>query len=353
MRQATATKLASLALRNIRREFPAAILHVAGSKRESRRSQRDLHPSFYGCLDWHSSVETHWSLVRLMWLFPTARFVPRVVRELSKSFAAGSISAEARYVAAHPGFERPYGLAWFLQLASELKCSVPSACSAGALAPENVAFRAKLGNWSSALRPLERLAVKNLTVWLKKLPYPMRTGTHNQTAFSMGLMLDYARTRGDGHFEALLLKTAKRFYLRDRNAPLDFDLGGENFLSPALGEADLMRRVLPSAKFARWLSKFLPKIPTRGRTKWMTPVRTPDRADGRLAHLDGLNISRAWMLEGIASGLPPRDARIVALQNAAAAHRRAGLQALSSDRYELTHWLGAYATYLETRSGVT
>ncbi|HXM19127.1 MAG TPA: DUF2891 domain-containing protein [Candidatus Tumulicola sp.] len=333
MTQATATKLAALALRNIRREFPAAILHVAGSKRESRRSQRDLHPSFYGCFDWHSSVETHWSLVRLTRLFPTARFVPRVVRELSKSFAAGSTAAEARYVAAHPGFERPYGLAWLLQLAAELHTS-------------DVAFRAKLGKWSSALRPLERLAVKNLTVWLKKLPHPMRTGTHNQTAFSMGLMLDYARTRGDRRFERLLIKTAKRFYAKDRNAPLAYDLGGEDFLSPALGEADLMRRIVQPRPFAHWLTKFLPQLR-------MTPVRTPDRADGRLAHLDGLNISRAWMLEGIASGLPPHDARIVALQSAAAAHRRAGLQALSSDRYELTHWLGAYATYLETKSGVT
>ncbi len=331
----SAARLAGLGLRNIRREYPAAILHVAASKRAGRLSQRALHPAFYGCFDWHSCVETHWSLVRLMRVFPNATFVKRIERALSKSLTRRNIEVEARYLTAHPGFERPYGLAWLLQLASELG---------------NVAFRAKLGKWSAALRPLERVAIKNLTVWLKKLSHPMRTGTHNQTAFSMGLMLDYARACGDRRFESLLVATAKKFYLQDRNAPLAYDLGGEDFLSPALGEADLMRRVLAPTPFARWLSKFLPQIP-RGSTKkkWMTPVRTADRADGRLAHLDGLNISRAWMLEGIASGLPPRDARIPALLRAAGAHRSAGLRALSSDRYELTHWLGAYAVYLRVR----
>jgi Protein of unknown function (DUF2891) len=341
----SAARLAGLALSNIRREYPAAILHVTASKRAGRLSQRALHPAFYGCFDWHSCVETHWSLVRLMRVFSNAIFVKRIERALSKSLTRRNIGMEARYLAAHPGFERPYGLAWLLQLAAELhNLDVAFRAKLG-----NVAFRAKLGKWSAALRPLERVAVKNLTVWLKKLPHPMRTGTHNQTAFSIGLMLDYARACDNLTFESLLVVTAKKFYLQDRNAPLAYDLGGEDFLSPALGEADLMRRVLAPKPFARWLSKFLPQIP-RGSAKkqWMTPVRTPDRADGRLAHLDGLNISRAWMLEGIASGLPPGDARIPALLRAAGAHRSAGLRALSSDRYELTHWLGAYAVYLET-----
>jgi len=203
------------------------------------------------------------------------------------------------------------------------------------------------------LRPLEQAALERLNGWLPKLSHPVRIGEHDQTAFALGLMLDYAHGNSDQAFAELIVSKAKQFYLRDENCPLAYEPSGEDFLSPCLGEADLMRRVLPGPEFARWLQQFLPQISPVTDSAWLVPVVSPDPSDPKLAHLDGLNLSRAWMLEGIAAGLPKRDKRFRSIMAAAEAHERSGLAAVTGEHYEGGHWLGSFAVYVVTRRGIS
>jgi Protein of unknown function (DUF2891) len=196
-----------------------------------------------------------------------------------------------------------------------------------------------------------------LKTWLPKLSHPVRIGEHNQTAFGLGLMLDYARSTKNESFARLVTDSARKFFLGDKNCPLNYEPSGEDFLSPCLGEADTIRRVLSQQEFAKWLKDFLPQIPATPRhseaatAKWLPVAVSPDPSDPKLAHLDGLNLSRAWMLEGIASALPPDDLRRNALSAAADDHRRAGLAAVTGAHYEGGHWLGSFAVYLTTQRG--
>jgi len=206
---------------------------------------------------------------------------------------------------------------------------------------------------SANLRPLEEVAVERLKTWLPKLSHPVRIGEHDQTAFGLGLMLDYARTAGNEEFAKLVSDSAKKFFLADKNCPLAYEPSGEDFLSPSLGEADVMRRVLPQNEFAKWLKEFMPQIPTTPNADWLPVAISPDPSDPKLAHLDGLNLSRAWMLEGILSALPSDDPRRPALQATADAHRRAGLAAVTGEHYEGGHWLGSFAVYLTTKRGLS
>jgi hypothetical protein len=200
---------------------------------------------------------------------------------------------------------------------------------------------------AAALEPLTRIAVERVSAWLPKLSRPIRTGEHSQTAFALGLMIDYARGRRDKAFAALLESRARDYYLQDRACPLSYEPGGQDFLSPCLAEADVMRRVLPAAEYTRWLTAFLPQRAAAA----LTPAVVTDPTDGQLAHLDGLNLSRAWMLEGIASALPAGRRR-APLERVAALHRDAGLRAVSGQHYEGAHWLGTFAMYLSTRRGL-
>ena len=281
----------------------------------------------------------HWLLVRLIRTFPTADFVQPAREALRESLTADNIVHESVYLRGdgRSSFERPYGLAWLLQLAAELReWDDPQA-----------------GEMAANLHPLEQAALERLTTWLPKLSYPVRIGEHSQTAFALGLMLNYARSTGNSNFADLLTGKARQFYLADKGCPLAYEPSGEDFLSPCLGEADLMRRVLPAEEFARWLQVFLPQIQqtTQG-SPWLEPVVSPDPSDPKLAHLDGLNLSRAWMLEGIASGLPRGDKRLPAILAVAEAHRRAGLAAVTGKHYEGGHWLGSFAVYLVSRRGI-
>jgi hypothetical protein len=204
------------------------------------------------------------------------------------------------------------------------------------------------------LVPLERIALQRLKDWLPKLSHPVRIGEHTQTAFALGLMLDYARCADDVPFAELLTGKARDFYLNDVNGPLEYEPSGEDFFSPCLGEADLMRRVLPTTEFARWLQKFLPQISLSKRgNAWLQPGVSPDRSDPKFSHLDGLNLSRAWMLEGIAASLPKSDARLNSIMAVAEEHRRRGLNAVTGEHYEGGHWLGSFAVYLVTRRGIS
>ncbi|HET9299535.1 MAG TPA: DUF2891 domain-containing protein [Candidatus Polarisedimenticolaceae bacterium] len=332
-----ATRFADLALACVQKEYPNKIAHVMDSDADAQ-PPRKLTPAFFGCYDWHSAVHGHWLLVRLTRLHPEAPFAPRARQALAASFTSENLAAEAAYLGrkGRETFERPYGLAWLLALGQELReWDDPQART-----------------WVASLAPLERAAVGRLQDWLPKLAYPIREGEHNQTAFAFGLLLDWARLAGDKGFEELLVARTRALYAADRDCPLAYEPSGQDFLSPCLAEADLMRRVLAPRPFADWLKTFLPGIPRSGSREWLPVAVVTDRADGKLAHLDGLNLSRAWMLEGIASGLPADDPRIPALRAAAQRHRSAGLSAVTGEHYAGGHWLGTFATYLVTSRGI-
>jgi hypothetical protein len=332
-----AGRFAGLALACVHKEYPNKISHNLNSDADVA-PPRKLTPAFYGCYDWHSSVHGHWLLVRLVRTFPNADFVQPAREALRQSLTAENITQEAAYLRG-PGrasFERPYGLAWFLQLAAELReWDDPEA-----------------RKMSANLHPLEEVALERLNTWLPKLSNPVRIGEHDQSAFGLGLMLDYAHAAGDQKFAELVESKARQFFINDKACPLSYEPSGEDFLSPCLGEADLMRRVLPSPEFATWLRTFLPQLSASSKSGWLSPVVSPDPSDPKLAHLDGLNLSRAWMLEGIASALPKSDDRLQAIQATAEAHRRAGLAAVTGEHYEGGHWLGSFAVYLVTGRGI-
>jgi len=332
-----AARFAQLALDCVHREYPNKIGHVLASDADAK-PPRELTPAFYGCYDWHSSVHGHWLLARLARLFPGTEFAAAGRAALARSLTPANIEAEVAYLRG-PGrtsFERPYGLAWLLQLAAELRSW------------DDPQARA----WSDALAPLEMESAQRVMAWLPKLQYPIRSGEHSQTAFAFGLIADWARVRGDAAMARLLEERGRTYYLEDRNCALGYEPSGEDFLSPCLGEADFMRRMLPQAEYADWLAKFLPGIPRDGRADWLPPGIVTDRSDPKLAHIDGLNLSRAWMLEGMASGLPERDPRRVALLAAARVHADAALPAVTGEHYEGGHWLGTFAVYLTSRAGI-
>ena len=334
---ASAERFAKLALACVHKEYPNKISHVLNSEADVAPPHQ-LTPAFCGCYDWHSSVHGHWLLVRLLRTFPEASFAEPARQALRESLSMAHLKQEALYLAGkgRASFERPYGLAWLLQLCAELReWDDP-------LAKE----------WAANLRPLEETARDRLETWLPKLSNPVRIGEHDQTAFALGLLLDYARTAQDEKFASLLVAQARKFFMNDVNCPLAYEPSGEDFLSPCLAEADVMRRVLPSREFAEWLQKFMPQIPSTTKADWLPVTSSPDPSDPKLAHLDGLNLSRAWMLEGILAALPTDDPRRAALGAAAEAHRRAGLAAVTGEHYEGGHWLGSFAVYLTTRRGI-
>jgi len=331
-----AERFAKLALACVHKEYPNKIAHVLNSDADVEPPRR-LTPAFCGCYDWHSSVHGHWLLVRLLRTFPDASFASAARDALKQSLTAGNLKQEATYIKGEgrSSFERPYGLSWLLQLCAELReWDDPQA-----------------REWSANLKPLEDAAVERLTNWLPKLSHPVRIGEHDQTAFGLGLMFDYARATKNEAFAKLVRDSAKKFFLADKNCPLNYEPSGEDFLSPCLGEADVMRRVLPQKEFASWLKQFMPQIPVSEEVEWLKVVVSPDPSDPKLAHLDGLNLSRAWMLEGILSALPEDDHRRPALQAAADAHRHAGLAGVTGEHYEGGHWLGSFAVYLTTQRG--
>jgi hypothetical protein len=332
-----AERFAKLALQCVHKEYPNKISHVLNSDADVA-PPRKLTPAFCGCYDWHSSVHGHWLLVRLLRTFPDAPFAKAARDALKESLTAENLKAEAKYLQGEgrASFERPYGLAWLLQLCAELR------------EWEDPEAREMLAN----LKPLEDAALERLTTWLPKLSHPIRIGEHNQTAFALGLVLDYARGKNDGRLAKLAADSARKFYLADKNCPLAYEPSGEDFLSPCIAEADVMRRVLTQADFTKWLSQFLPQIPGTATADWLPVAISPDRSDPKLAHLDGLNLSRAWMLDGILSSLPADDPRRPALASAADALRRAGLAAVTGEHYEGGHWLGSFAVYLTTQRGI-
>jgi hypothetical protein len=334
---ATAGRFAALALKCLHQEYPNHILHTLTGDADVR-PPRELTPAFYGCYDWHSDVHAHWLLVRLMRLFPDADFARTARAAVAQSLTAQNIAGELVYMRREDraSFERPYGLAWLLELCAELRAwDDPEAAQ-----------------WSNVLKPLESEAATRLENWAGKLRYPIRVGEHDQTAAAFSLVWDWAGVAADPQMRSVLSYAARRFYLADRDCPLSYEPSGEDFYSPCLGEADFMRRVLGPDAFAHWLGDFLPEIPTRPGRPWLEPAIVIDRADPKLAHTDGLNLSRAWMLEGIADGLPARDPRVAVLRAVGQMHRDAALPAVTGERYEGGHWLAAFAVYLTSGAGL-
>jgi Protein of unknown function (DUF2891) len=324
-----AERFANLALACVHKEYPNKIAHSLNSDQDVA-PPRALTPAFYGCYDWHSSVHGHWLLARLARTFPDAPFAANARAALQQSITAENIAKEAAYLRGEgrASFERPYGLAWLLQLAAELR-----------------EWDDPLGRELSAnLRPLELAANERLATWLPKLSHPVRSGEHSQSAFALGLIIDSA---GDPALKQTAREATRRFFEKDKACPLAYEPSGEDFLSPCIAEADAMRRVLPPKAYATWLAAFLPRFQS------LRPEVVVDPSDPKLAHLDGLNLSRAWMLEGIASGLPANDPRVASLRKVAAAHRKAGLASVTGEHYEGGHWLGSFAVYLTTGRGLS
>jgi hypothetical protein len=323
-----ASRYAALALAGVEREWPHAYQHVASGADDLPPRPRRLHPAFYGCFDWHSAVHSHWALARLRRLFPQLPPSAGIERVLSRHLTSANLAKEAAYfrAPARLSFERPYGWGWLLALAGELR--------SGQDGPSR--------KWSAALRPLETLLASRFIEWLPRQRLPLRAGVHGNTAFGLSLAFDYARATDNATLQAAIARHARSFYLRDVRAPAQAEPNGDDFLSGSLAEADLMRRVLPPREFLRWWRRFLPRLPPSLRA-----VADPGpHRDGKSTHLDGLNLSRAWAMRGIAHVLPPRAAARRALLRHAARHAEAGLARVFSGDYAGEHWLASFAVYL-------
>lgn len=325
-----------LALAGIDREFPNKTGHVTTGP-EDAKTPRGMHPVFYGHFDWHSSVHGHWMLVRLLKRFPQASFAAEVRGVLKKRLTAQGLKAETDYFKQkeNRGFERMYGWAWALRLATELH---------GWDDPDG-------RTWAANFTPLEQELTALAKAYLPKLDWPVRCGFHPESAFALAQMLDYARATGDREFESLLKERARSFYLKDREYPTAYEPSGNDFFSPGLNVADLMRRVLSADEFSTWLTHYLPRLKAGDAGNLLTPVTVSDAADGQLVHLAGLNLSRAWTMRGIASVLAEEDPRKKVLLDSAARHTTAGLLLVSSGHYEGDHWLASFAVYLLDDTG--
>jgi len=319
-----AGKLLALPLECIGTEYPNKPGQVLDSD-EDLAPPRKLHPAFYGCFDWHSSVHGHWSLVSLLKQFSELKKSKKAKEKLIKHLSKENIQAEVDYFKGKHAktFERTYGWAWLLKLAEELHTwETPT----GKKLEKN-------------LQPLTDLIIKRYMKFLPKLNYPVRAGTHENTAFGLTFAYDYAQTMQIDSLKNMIAQKAKEFYMNDKNCPLSWEPSGFDFLSPCLEEVDIMRRVLTKDQFSEWLTNFLPQLSDPDFN--LEPGKVSDREDGHLVHLDGLNFSRAWCFYGIAETLPQYQ-HLIEIANK---HIQYSLPNLVGDSYEGGHWLGSFAIY--------
>jgi hypothetical protein len=324
---AVASSFVRLALGCLEKEYPNKLDHVINDAGEVR-GPRELHPAFYGCFDWHSAVHGHWMLVRLLKRFPELPEAQDIRRVLERNLTAENIAMELRYLEQpnRKSFERTYGWAWLLKLSAELRTSDDR----------------QLQRWAGYLSPLAQAIAARYRDFLPRQAYPIRTGVHPNTAFAIALALDYADAWQREDFGLFLKERAKSYYERDQAYPAEWEPGGEDFISPALMEAELMRRVLSRAKFNKWFSTFLPALASHGYPSLLEPARVTDRGDPKLVHLDGLNLSRAWCMQGIAGALPAYHPGKKMLREAARRHLSATLPHIASGNYEGEHWLATF-----------
>lgn len=327
----SAEQLSKLALKCLHREYPNKLDHVMGSAEEVLEPHV-LHPVFYGCYDWHSSVHGHWMLVRLLKTMPSVENASTIRAELNKSFTPENVAKEIAYLdqAGRKSFERTYGWAWIFKLSEELHdWNDPDGA-----------------RWKGVLEPLTKKFAGKMKDFLPKQDYPIRTGVHPNTAFAIGFAIDYARKTGDAAFEKLLVSRARDYYLNDKRYPLVLEPGGEDFFSPSLIESSLMRRVLAEKDFHAWNEKFFGKINERVLAPILKPAVVGDRTDPKIVHLDGLNLSRAWCMHEIASSYAQGSSERKLFEEAALAHEKAAVPFITSGNYEGEHWLASFAVYL-------
>jgi len=318
-------RFASLALAHVEREYPNLLYHVLSSDADVR-SPRELHPVFYGSMDWHSCVHGYWLLATVL------RRAPRLARSaeiralFDRQLTAEKIAAEVAYLHGplRGIFERPYGWAWLLMLAAELHRQGSAA-----------------QRWSDALAPLTRAIVDRFAAFLPRATYPIRAGTHFNTAFACALAAEFAAEVGDTRLAGIVTTAVRQWYADDRDCQA-WEPSGDDFLSSALIEAECMRRVLPSAEFGVWMDAFLPRLAAGEPRTLFVPAVPSERSDGKIAHLDGVNLSRAWCWRSLARGWGAGDPRSTLATKAAAAHLDASLPHVSGD-YAGEHWLATFA----------
>lgn len=319
-----AGRLAHLAFKCIHQEYANNIQHSMQSDKDVGTPSQ-LHPVFYGCYDWHSSVHGHWLLVKLMKEFPELPGRDSIVLAINSTLTQRNIAAEVAYLK-FPGrmsYERPYGWSWLLKLATELATwKDPQAAK-----------------WYEILQPLVRQVVANYKGYLPGLYYPLRRGVHANTAFGLTFALDYARVVGDADFEKLLIERSRFYYLNDHQIPASWEPEGDDFFSPSLIEANLMRRVLTREEFQKWFDLFLPELPA----SLLHPAVVADRSDPTGVHLDGLNLSRAWCMTELVQALPLQCRQAGQMKASAQEHARDALPNVISENYFGTHWLASFA----------
>jgi hypothetical protein len=324
--QDLAGEFARVALGHVTRQYPHKPDHVLTGP-EDLVTPRALHPIFFGSFDWHSCVHAHWLLARIRHRFPTMAESDRIRDHFAIVFTPANVSIELAYLARQFSrtFERPYGWAWLLMLVAELQAHRD----------------AETRNWAATLGPLAEAFAQRLLDFLPKAAWPVRSGVHSNTAFALTLAMEYARTREDAALVRAMSDAALRWYLDDANCQA-WEPSGEDFLSPSLIEAVCMGRVLPSEQFAAWLARFLPGLLEREPRALFQPVAVSDRSDGRIAHLDGLNLSRAWCWSSLAALIPDADPRAGLMRDVAASHREASMRHIAED-YMGEHWLATFA----------
>lgn len=334
---ATAEVWSRLVLKAIDQEYPSKPSVVVTGDADVL-PPRTMFPAFHGCFDWHSSVHGHWLLVRLLRLCPEMATAAEVRSALNRHLSAENLQAETAFFSRdeHKSFERMYGWAWYLRLVIETgEWDDPDA-----------------GLWHANLAPLEQVLVSRIEAYLPLLSFPVRSGEHPDTGFAVGQIIDYARFRQNSELETLVKGRARDWYLDDRDYPVEYEPSGQDFFSSAWNETDAMRRVLEPAEFEEWLKRFLPGLPGQlvdGKT--IHPVEVSDVTDGKLVHLAGLNLHRAWCMQSVAASLPAGHRLRAPLETSAAAHLVAGLKYVNSGHYEGDHWLATFAVYAMTEVG--
>ena len=340
LNQTQASYFSQLALKCARKEYPNKLDHTMNSEGDVKPPQ-SLHPAFYGCYDWHSSVHGHWLLAHLLRLYPELPEAAKIRETLDTNLTTKNIKIENEYflTSGRASYERPYGWAWLLKLHEEL----------------NSWNDADAQKWFKALQPLADTIIKKYIDFFEKQTYPIRVGTHFNSAFGLSFALDYVNAvkSKDPEEQQVLAKlkerivdSSRRYFASDANYPATWEPGGDDFLSGSLIEADLMRRVLSPAEFRLWFRRFLPGIANGRPRNILNPAIVSDRSDPKIVHLDGLNLSRAWCMRSIASSLPRRDAARRVLAEAANRHAEATLKFVSSGNYEGEHWLASFAVYM-------
>ncbi|MES2587963.1 MAG: DUF2891 domain-containing protein [Bacteroidota bacterium] len=319
-----ANRLVLLPFKCIEQEFPNKLGQVLNNKEEIR-SPKDLHPIFYGCFDWHSSVHGHWLMISLLKRFPNLDKANEIRALLNQQFTEEKIKQEIAFFETkfNDSFERTYGWAWILKLQEELDTWEDKDAK----------------NWAKILKPMSEMLVEKYITFLPKMIYPIRSGEHINTAFGLSFAYDYAKTSSHDSLKLIIEKRAKDFYLKDQNYPLSFEPSGYDFLSPTFQEIDLMRKVLSKSEFNVWLDKFLPSLKNK---KFSLEVgKVGDRSDGKLVHLDGLNFSRAWCMYELADYNP----KYKHLRKIADKHLDYSIKSIVDGDYMGEHWLASFAVY--------